>query len=290
MIISCYTSLAKLKIDSMRFDKVISVCAKKDIEVWKVASAQIIRKINSNKYIVIVPSSQISLFQSASPSEYEVIDENRYTEKFLPRLLVHGDNSKSSIAWYIQQFLKLSELSEIGEDEIALIWDADTIPLREIEFKKNGRIVLYKGSEYHEPYFETIRKLLNCEKQNNYSYIAQCIPCKGRWIKSLIGSIEKSGTPWQIAILNSIDFSKASSFSEYETLGTFIENNFCDEIEITNRRWQRYGNGLIGGPKNLRYFSKIFAIRYDFMSFEAWDKPYSYYKKRFASIIRMQKS
>lgn len=274
----------------MIFDKVISTCSSKDLEVWRVSSPKIIEKIKSKKYIVIVPQSEISLFQSASPSQYEVVDENKYTKNFLYRLESNEKISKSSISWYIQQFLKLSALSEIDEDEIALIWDADTVPLKEIEFEKNGRIIFYKGHEYHKPYFETIKKLLNCGKQNNYSYIAQCIPCKGRWIKSLIEKFEKNGAQWEQAIINSIDFSQKSSFSEYETLGTFIENNFFDEIQITDQRWQRYGNGIIGAPSNLRYFSKILSTRYDFVSFEAWDNPYSYYKKYFKSILRMQKN
>ena len=271
----------------MRFDKVISVCEKKDIEVWKVASEQLIKKIKSKKYIVIVPQSEIRLFRSASPSEYEVVDENKYTTNFLHRLEIHKKSSKSNIGWYIQQFIKLSALSEFGEDEIALIWDADTVPLKNIEFEKDGKIVFYKGKEYHKPYFETIKKILNLEKQNNYSYIAQCMPCKGKWIKSLIETIEASGNEWQEAIINSIDFSQASSFSEYETLGTFIEHNFIDEIKITDQTWQRYGNGLIGGPANLRYFSKILSRKYDFVSFEKWDKPYSYYKKYLKIILRM---
>lgn len=274
----------------MRFDKVISVCEKKDIEVWKVASEQLIKRIKSKKYIVIVPRSEIGLFRSASPSEYEVVDEKEYTTNFLHRLEIHEKISKSTIGWYIQQFIKLSALSEIDEEEIALIWDADTVPLKNIEFEEDGKIVFYKGNEYHKPYFETIKKILNLEKKNNYSYIAQCMPCKGRWIKSLIEAIEESGSEWQEVIINSIDFGQASSFSEYETLGAFIEHHFIDEIEITDQTWHRYGNGLIGSPFNLRYFSKILSKKYDFISFEKWDKPYSYYKKHLKIILKMPQS
>lgn len=125
----------------MIFDKVISICSRKDLEVWRVASPQIIEKLKGKKYIVIVPQSEISLFQNASPSQYEVVDENKYTKNFLHRFEIHEKISKSTIGWYIQQFLKLSALSEIDEDEIALIWDADTVPLKNIEFEKDGKIV-----------------------------------------------------------------------------------------------------------------------------------------------------
>ena len=262
----------------MQLNKVISVCAKRDIYVWQIASRNIIKKIKSEKYIVIVPESEIDIFRAVSPGEYDVISENKYTEKFYAGLLMRAESSSSSVGWYMQQFLKLSALAEIDNEQIALIWDADTVPLKEIQFEKNGKILFYKGNENHKPYFETIKKLLNLDKRNNYSFVAQCIPCKGRWIKALLNEIEEKGIAWESAIINSIDFTKTSCFSEYETLGTYIEYHFNQEIEITNNKWMRYGTGLIGSVANLKYFSCTLSTRYDFISFEKWDQPYSHLK------------
>lgn len=270
----------------MQFDKVISVCTSKDIDVWEIAAFCIIERINSRVYDVIVPDKELNLFRRISPSIYNVISENIYFEKFLPSLQKFSDYSKTSMNWYIQQFLKLSALSEIGKDEIALIWDADTIPLRKIKFEKNGKLVFYKSNEYHEPYFKVIKNLLGLEKNINYSYIAQCIPCKGSWIKSLINEIERDNISWQQLTIDSIDFTQASGFSEYETIGTYIQARFSDEMHISDKKWLRYGNGLIGSARHLKYFSWILSIKYDFVSFEKWDPPYSTLKKIFKKIVK----
>ena len=263
----------------MKFDDVISVCASKDIETWKISSKHIIKFINSLSYTVIVPDDQINLFRSASPSQYNVVGENKYTKVLLPILIQHVGSNYRRINWYIQQFLKLYALNDIGENNIALIWDADTVPLRQIKFEDHGKIVFYKGDEYHAPYFNTINNLLNLEKRNNHSYIAQCFPCKGKWIKEMINLIESNGTNWDQSIINSIDFREESGFSEFETLGTFIEANFINEIQISNQKWTRYGNSLIGSISNLKFFSKLLSVRYVFISFENWDKPFSSYKR-----------
>lgn len=47
------------------------------------------------------------------------------------------------------------------EDDYFLIWDADTIPLRKLEFfDGQGRMLLTKAEEYHPPYFQTYEKIL----------------------------------------------------------------------------------------------------------------------------------
>ena len=67
----------------------------------------------------------------------------------------------SRIGWYYQQALKLSyalmHQQQVGS---TIMWDADTIPLRRIEFSEGNRSRLY-GSlhEYHTDYFKTIQEI-----------------------------------------------------------------------------------------------------------------------------------
>jgi hypothetical protein len=181
--------------------------------------------------------------------------------------------SNIKVGWYIQQFLKFSALEEISDDKFALIWEADTIPLKKLTFEKNNKTVFYKGNEFHKPYFDHISTLLGFKKNNNFSYIAQCMPVKGKWFKELIKSIEnKNHKNWQDAIIETINFKENSAFSEYETIGTFVEKKFSNEIEISDNNWQRYGKSIIGSVNNFKYFDKILALKYDFISFEKWDK------------------
>jgi hypothetical protein len=257
----------------MKFNNIISFCLSRDIEVWKVASKNIIKFIDSEKYTVIVPKKDLSLFKKNSPAEYKILSEEFYIPKFINNLLDKSVKSKTKVGWYIQQFLKFSALEEISDDKFALIWDADTIPLKKLTFEKNNKIAFYKGYEFHKPYFDHISILLGLKKNNNFSYIAQCMPVKGKWFKELIKSIEnKNHKNWVDAIILKINFEELNAFSEYEMIGTFVEKNFPNEIEILDNNWQRYGKSIIGSVNNFKYFDKLLALKYDYISFEHWDK------------------
>ena len=51
----------------MKFENVISPCHGKHISVWKKASKNIIKFIDSENYTVIVPKKDLSLFKKNSP-------------------------------------------------------------------------------------------------------------------------------------------------------------------------------------------------------------------------------
>ena len=74
------------------------------------------------------------------------------------------------------------------------------------------------------------------------------------------------------AIILKINFEELNAFSEYEMIGTFVEKNFPNEIEILDNNWQRYGKSVIGSVSNFKYFDKLLALKYDYISFEHWDK------------------
>ena len=270
----------------MKFYNIINVCQSTDIEAWNVASKNIVKFIDSENYTVIVPKNDLNLFKKNSPLEYKVLSEEVYTPKFINNLLDKHVKSKTKVGWYIQQFLKFSALEEISDDKFALIWEADTIPLKKLTFEKNNKTAFYKGNEFHKPYFDHISTLLGLKKNNNFSYIAQCMPVKGKWFKELIKSIEnKNHKNWQDAIIETINFEEHNAFSDYEIIGTFVEKNFSNEIEILDNNWQRYGKSIIGSANNLKYFDKILALKYDFISLEKWDKFSFYSFKSFIKVI-----
>jgi hypothetical protein len=97
---------------------------------------------------------------------------------------------------------------------------------------------------------------------------------------------EKSNLRWGDAILKAIDFSKPNSFSEYETLGTFIFSRYKEMVELNERSWQRHGNSLIGSIELLdtRYANKVLAD-FDYVSFEKWDRLKPYFIKVVLPIL-----
>ena len=264
----------------MMFDNVISVCARSDLDTWVIASPRIVKFICSAKYTVIVPQEDLQLFRIASSSRYEVLSESLFTDDFLEELIKKVGISNSRLGWYLQQFLKLSALEMLSCGEAALIWDADTVPLKKLTFESGNDIGFYYGSEYHQPYFNAIQGFLGMAKVGNFSFISQCMPCRQKWAQSFFSTIEiRCGRTWQNAIIDCIDFSISAGFSEYESLGTFVMKEFPDEVKMLNRKWQRHGNGIIGSVNNLRYVSNLLALKYDFIAFEKWDPPFSLWKK-----------
>ena len=258
-----------------RPNSVVSVCSAKDINVWKVAAQYITKYIDATDYYVFVPDSDVDLFKLHSPSHYKVIGEqslcgeiiddlrSRFTEPNAPRF-----------GWYLQQFVKLSALIYLREQDLVVVWDADTVPLRRISFiSENEKVVHYKGTERHEPYFNSIEKLLGMRPIVDYSFITQSLAIKGTWIKAFVEHIEKKHEKiWYEAVLDSIDFRQVSGFSEYEMLGTFISHLFSSEIQSTKLKWCRFGNEKIGSIKNISTpTSRKKLAEFEYVAFETWD-------------------
>lgn len=257
----------------MTIKTVISVCRAKDMNVWKVAASAIVENIIAKQYHVIVPNDEVIEFKRITPNYYNILSEFEYLDSTSMRT---KEALRGVSGWYKQQLIKLRALEFTSHGDVALIWDADTVPIKTLTFTGPDVVNVYRGDEFHAPYFETIKRVLALEKTNNYSFVAQCLPCKGSWFKAFCDHIEAShGMNWTEAIVRAIDFQKPLQFSEYETLGTFISSRFNDEINVLPNRWQRYGNGLIGGISNLKYAAPFLSACYDYVSFETWDKPFS---------------
>lgn len=272
-----------------KIKNVISVCALKDIKVWSLSNIYIIRNIESIKYTLIVPDDEIEEFRKVTSSKFNIIGElsiagdiKEYLIKKLPK-----ENSHR-FGWYFQQLIKLSALSLEEGGGVILIWDADTVPLRRLNFfSENGSLIHYAGKENHRPYFENITRLLKIKKTNDYSFIAQCLALRADWGVEFFRRItELHNKNWKIALIDTIDFNQASGFSEYEALGTFISNNFPNDIERTHNRWIRHGNKLIGGIENLEAPSSMRKLSpFDFASFEWWDGDKLIFKRGWAKMI-----
>lgn len=260
-------------------EKVISVCSKKDAEVWEICHKKILSNIAANHYVVIVPEAEVPFFKSVTSYPYEVISESIHSS-FLKNLRTHlPANQLHQYGWYLQQLIKLAAIHAMGKDQIALIWDADTIPVKALEFiNSSNQLVYYQGTEHHQPYFDCIKRLTGLEKLVDFSFIAQCFPIKAGWLHEFFDDLEKKhDTTWDKAILNQIDFNEGNGFSEYETLGTYISHKYSTQIFYSKRPWYRLGNSLIGHPAFLdAYIKKNKSLKYDFISFEKWDriKPY----------------
>ena len=175
-------------------------------------------------------------------NEADLIDIKKMKEFFKNRLLkdgyVPGENSR--LGWYYQQFLKL-EYAKISPDKYYLTWDADTIPLHNIEFfDEEGKPYFDVKPEYMKTYFNTIGTLFDgMQKCIEDSFISEHMVFDKDMVlemTDLIGSKRAYGDTWYeklISLMKPEDMIRG--FSEFETYGTYVTTRHPGEYNI--RKW-----------------------------------------------------
>lgn len=267
-------------------EKIVSVATIDDIGVWSLGSRYVKKFIHANEYRVVVPKKYVQDFLNENQAAYSVVPE----DDILPTATINKikgyfESSSASYGWYLQQFLKIEELRKKSK-KAALIWDADTIPLKFINFEdSDGRLLSYKGVEHHSPYFQTIENILGVRKTNNHSFISQCACIRMIDIHEMCEEIEqRNGVYWIDSILNAIK-PEHGYFSEYETIGSYI-NSRPSETTLFYKNvdsWTRNGYKYIPSLFLFPFLFSIYSKRFDHMTFEKWGKPS--YKKILIRIL-----
>ncbi len=131
--------------------------------------------------------------------------------------------------WYYQQFLKM-QYARVCRDDYYLVWDGDTIPCKPFSMfcGESGTPYLDLKMEYREEYFVTLSKLFpGMGKCMEKSFISEHMLMHCGIMKQMLAEIEDSAglageTFWEkILRAVGIDNIQESSFSEFETYGTY---------------------------------------------------------------------
>lgn len=259
--------------------RVICVCEKKDLNTWRMACRMIPPRINANEYLLLCPDGQVADFQNITTDSWRIAGESAYTKDCgigMIRQHTTGAN-RGRENWLFQQFLKINAIlmSGLSDDEVILIWDADTVPLRRLEFIANGRLEAYPAAESHKPYFITMERLLGFGKQTACSFIAQCLPVKVGWVRHLVAEIEKRHhMDYTEAVLSVLRGESGSEFSEYEMIGNWVMHHYPGELIFKSRgRWLRSGRlftGTCTDSLRARIAFGVLALMYDYAAIEVW--------------------
>ena len=272
-------------------DYVVSVAKRKTLNVWKVTAQALLTNLPATKYELIVPAADVAIFRKNTPSEIAVSSEDDFVEDFVGPLRDKIGGENPWFGWYLQQLIKLEALRRHADLSRLVVWDADTVPLRPLElFTDTGEPVFYRGQENHGPYFDAITKLLGLDKDSDFSFVAQCMPLKGAWAKEFFADVEtRHGSAWWEPIIDVIHPTKGSTFSEYETLGTFFHKRFGPLHFQQNRNWSRKGYFLVSSPSKLRRARTAarLAKDVDYVAFEEWNHPrHKKRKRRLRNLFR----
>lgn len=228
----------------MEFAATISTCHAKDLPVWKKSTEACMRRLSSGLHVTIVPDAQLEQFDAEfNHPNLKIVGEKEFAPAIVEFFDLNFNGRPARRGWYLQQFLKLEGVRQYTDFGDVLIWDADTVPLKELRFRTGNQFLAYRGSENHLPYFMAIERAFGFQKQDRFSFIAQSFPVRSHWARSFFSQLRTEERDWFETLADSIDFSLSSGFSEYETLGVFIQNRFPSELGEQDGAfdWQRIG-------------------------------------------------
>lgn len=229
------------------FTSVICACIARDIGVLTFSLPRLHRFIPTKTIDVVVPDAEVPIFRQrlrevegvSIVAESSVVPPESRAQ--IGEVLAKAGLGRQT-GWYYQQFLKVQRSAFYGVNDPVLIWDADTVPLRPINFfNTDGSFNFFVGTEYHPPYFETILRLLQTPKLTPYSFIAQCLPLTGGIAKEFIDTLG-GNSQWVEKVLASLELKSAQEFSEYETLGQFMLARYPQVVRLCLFPWVRNGS------------------------------------------------
>lgn len=179
------------------------------------------------------------------------------------RAYLTQSGAESRTGWYFQQFLKMG-YAYIAEKEYYLSWDADTIPIRDINMFCGDKPVFALKQEYNQPYFDTIKNLLGLDKQISESFIAEHMIFSKNYMRKLIDEINSVSGNWFIDILKAVpkEALSQSGFSEFETYGTYMTAKYPEEYTLKEIKAVRRGKQIFGSIPNdevLAWLSRDFS-------------------------------
>ncbi len=169
--------------------------------------------------------------------------------RHLVSIIGDGPLPRGITGWYYQQFLKM-QYAYMCEDEYYMVWDGDTVPCRKINMfsPETGQPYIDLKHEHHQEYFDTMGKLIpGMHKVIGRSFISEHMLIRCDIMRALIEMIEKNdqieGKRFWEKIINAIEPAKIydSSFSEFETYGTFVALRFSDVYRL--REWHSFRLG-----------------------------------------------
>lgn len=251
--------------------ELVSVAEGSTLSVWKVAADVIPRYIQADIYRVIVPDEQVDTFRNVTNPRFLVEPESEYSSNFSPYLRrATSLHNFKRYGWYLQQLIKIEALKRLAEkSERAVIWDADTVPLKTISYFDGERTKFFFSKENHAPYFKAIDRLLGLNRTAENSFITQSFPCRPHWTQGFLDAIEsRHRVPWWRAVIDSTDFRDRSGFSEYESLGTYLSHSHPEEWEWRPEPWTRYGYSYFETPEKAVQLSGRGKTDFAFAAFE----------------------
>ena len=265
---------------------IVAACRSADLGILVPALAGLRRFVPFKKLHVIAANRNFFRFKRVLGDGVVFIDEDSLipgmTLAELKQLPIRG--FPRGAGWYFQQLLKLAFCFQKVEEDYFLIWDADTVPLRPLEFfDESGRMLFTMAEEENGAYFDTYRKLLREEPHREFSFISQHMIVQKSIVREMLAKIETNfpgNDSWAWKIMRHLEGTSTNLFSEYEMLGHFIKNHYAERAAYRKLAWLRDGALKTAVPSQ-EDLSRL-GQQYDFVAFESRHMPL----RRFVRTVR----
>ena len=239
------------------------------------------------KIFIICPSKDLSLFKEKLDfDEFTIISEDKLLsfKKFELIFIKVSENInyksefKKRLSWYYQQILKISFMINFvnTKRQNLIIWDADTILLKKINFFDQYKSVNYGTfNEFHKQYYTTNKKILSAEPKYFISFLNQFIGVTYEQVSLLEKKIfknlkidkEELAKKLSELILKNIFLEhkvyNGSMFSEYELIGqsNYLQNSLKQKPILT----LRFG---LDGILNRKQISLVKLLNFKHVTYE----------------------
>jgi hypothetical protein len=264
---------------------VVTVCAGDDLMNIESCISSINANLSVNKvYVITNDIDRVPICHNVV-----AVDENEIISHDKVSLLRKIDFPfcETRFGWYFQQFLKMSFARSVYCKGDYLIWDADTILLKRIDFFDNDVAFFTKGEEeLNTFYVNTYQKLLGIDVAFSFSLISQHLYVNRKVMVMMLNEIERRYEKGDFcqAILNTIEGSSRSLFSEYETYTNYYAS-LGMPYQIIERRWFRHAASLCKFGSDIVSINKYF-YDCDYVAMEKFDLTL---KGKFKGIIKYLK-
>jgi Family of unknown function (DUF6492) len=257
---------------------IVTACRVADLPILRLGARCLVNFVPFQRLHVITTRKNFAKFRRNLPAGVEMIDE----DAFLPAMTL-ADLRQLSLpgfpqgaGWYFQQLAKLAFCFREPDRHHYLIWDADTIPLRPMEFFDNaGRMIFTTATEEHQPYFDTYRKLLREDPRREFSFISQHMIVQKSILREMLGKIESNfpgEDSWAWKIMRNLEGTGTNLFSEYEMLGHYVKNHYPSSATYRGLSWIRDGARQSRGIPSAADLKRL-GQKYDYAAFESGQRP-----------------
>ena len=253
---------------------VVTTCRLRDLPILRLAAQNLPRCVPLKRLHVLTARQHFPEFTKALGHDVTLIDE----DAFIPGLTLAQLRALAEpgfpqgAGWYFQQFLKFGFAFQEPGDDHYLIWDADTVPLRPLEFfDDQGRMLFTTATEHHQPYFETYRNLLGHDPHREFSFIAQHMIVRKSILREMLLRIEQNflGTEnWAWKIMRHLAGAGTNRFSEYETFGHYVKNIHPEAAVFRQLPWLRKNSRPVFTHLSATHMEQL-AKNYAFVAYEA---------------------